>query len=297
MLEWHCVLELDSRRSVTAGSEIALVDAIRRGADLRIYTEFFHNEHVDVTSDIMDLVQVVSEFRITYLLDNRRMAGIMSLRQPISLPNGFGERSSMSFFMYNQDGHQAIARPYLDSAPPSNQPDASQLDKPSKKCRVLDDFDNDTNAPSSNFIYDFESFRYCIRDDWEEVLSHDENGAVVSGSIDELNKAFCKGCEIKVGISGLCDDLADESQKPIRHEVFVQLGSGYHYTKKQLFISGSHPLVRVRPAIPMVYSSKNWDFGWLMVRTDGVTVRRICNPHTLKFNDSKSNHAMRWFVR
>ena len=44
-------------------------------------------------------------------------------------------------------------------------------------------------------------------------------------------------------------------------------------------------------------SSKGWDFGWVMVRTDGVTARRICDPHTLKFNDSKSNHAMRWFVR
>lgn len=38
----------------------------------------------------------------------------MTLRQPIELTEGFGERPSMSFFLYNQDGRQAIARPYLD---------------------------------------------------------------------------------------------------------------------------------------------------------------------------------------
>lgn len=47
---WTCVLTLDATRSVVAGSGQALVDAIRRGADLRIGTEFLHNEHIDVRS-------------------------------------------------------------------------------------------------------------------------------------------------------------------------------------------------------------------------------------------------------
>ena len=114
MTKWVSVLELDSRREITGGSPGALCAAIRRGADLRIYTEFIHNEHIDPASDSAELIREVSEFRATYLVEDRWCAGIMTLRQPISLPDAFGPRASMSFFMYNQDGQQAIARPYLD---------------------------------------------------------------------------------------------------------------------------------------------------------------------------------------
>ena len=51
MAPWTSVLELNSRRWVTAGSPTALCDAIRRGADLRIHTDFVHNEHFDTQSE------------------------------------------------------------------------------------------------------------------------------------------------------------------------------------------------------------------------------------------------------
>jgi hypothetical protein len=63
-----------------------------------------------------------------------------------------------------------------------------------------------------------------------------------------------------------------------------------------LFIIGSHPLVRVRPIVPMRYTSLGWDFGWLMVRSDGHVVYRRCDPYTLKFSDHVSHRAIRWFV-
>ena len=44
-------LTLRADRSVESGSEAELAAAIRRGADLRIYTEFRHNEHIDTASD------------------------------------------------------------------------------------------------------------------------------------------------------------------------------------------------------------------------------------------------------
>ena len=111
MTKWVSVLELDSQRRATGGHPGALCAAIRRGADLRIYTEFIHNEHIDPASDSAELIREVSEFRATYLVEDRWCAGIMTLRQPISLPDAFGPRASMSFFLYNQDGQQAIARP------------------------------------------------------------------------------------------------------------------------------------------------------------------------------------------
>ena len=68
MSEWTCALRLDSARSVVAGSEKELVDAVRRGADLRICTEFRHNEHIDVRSDSDERVREAAEFGVTYLL-------------------------------------------------------------------------------------------------------------------------------------------------------------------------------------------------------------------------------------
>jgi hypothetical protein len=67
--------------------------------------------------------------------------------------------------------------------------------------------------------------------------------------------------------------------------------------EQKLFMIGSHPVVRIRPAVPMRYSSDAWDFGWLMIRTDGHTVYRRCDPHTLQFTDHVSQHGIRWLVR
>ena len=87
---WDCALERGADRRVVSGSEKTLAEAIGRGADLRIYTEFLHNEHIDVTSDSAERIREVSDFPVTYLVDETWAAGIMTLRQPIELPSGFG---------------------------------------------------------------------------------------------------------------------------------------------------------------------------------------------------------------
>ena len=62
-----------------------------------------------------------------------------------------------------------------------------------------------------------------------------------------------RGCEIKVGIRGLCRDL---SQVPnMDHEWFGQAHSNYYYTEQKLPITGTQPLVRLRPAVPPTYTS------------------------------------------
>jgi hypothetical protein len=97
-------LELDMQRNIVGGSPKQLHDAIRNAADLRIYTEFRHNEHIDVTSPNPEMIREISDFPATYLIEDRWVAGIMTLRQPVTLPDRFGDRASMSFFMYNEDG-------------------------------------------------------------------------------------------------------------------------------------------------------------------------------------------------
>lgn len=298
MSDWTCVLELDSSRKVVGGSHGALCEAIRRGADLRIYTEFRHNEHIDTASDNPELIQEVAEFRVTYLLEDRWMAGIMSLRQPISLPDGFGPRPSMSLFLYNQDGGQAIARPFLDGGPVTAEPGPSPLDDHSDmpKYHQFDNWDAGTNAPSSKFVYDFDVFRYFVCDRWREALVHEADGTVISGSVEALTDAFARGSAVKVGMRGICADLADDPAEAIEHELFVEIGSAYYYTGQKLFIAGTHPVVRVAPSIPLHYKSRNWDYGWLMARTDGFVARLLCDPYTLRFSRSQGHYAARWFV-
>jgi hypothetical protein len=291
-------LTLNGDRSLREGSFAALADAIRRGADLRIATAFRHNEHIDTASNNAELVREVAEFRVTYLLEDRWSAGIMTLRQPVELPDGFGPRPSMSFFLYNQDGQQAIARPYLDGVSATGARGPAALDDHSAMPRYHqhDSWDAGTNAPSSNFVYDFDHYQFWVNDRWREVLSHTADGAPLAGSLDELAEAFTRGCPIKLGIRGLCADLADDRADALDHEVFVHAGSCYYYTGRKLFMTGTHPLVRVRPAIPLRYTSRGWDFGWLMARTDGHVARWLCDPYTLAFHKSAGRYAIRWFA-
>ena len=294
----HNVLTLNPDRTIRQGSYSALANAIRSGADLRIGTGFRHNEHIDTSSNSNELVREVAEFRTTYLIDDSWTAGIMTLRQPVDLPDDFGPRASMSFFLYNQDGQQAIARPYLDGGRASPKRGASEFDDHSGMPRYhqLDNWDKGTNAPSSNFVYDFDEYRFLVNDRWKEVLAHTDNGTVERGSISELSDAFETGSPVKLGIRNLCAELVEGGDMSLDHEVFVHAGSCYYYTSRQLFITGTHPLVRVRPAIPLVYTTNNWDFAWLMARTDGRVVRWSCDPYTLSFNKSEHQYAIRWFT-
>ena len=299
--KWQCALELDIERNIIDGDPSNLRKAIQNGADLRIHTRFQHNEHIDTTSNNDELILEAAEFRTTYLIDNKWVAGIMTLRQPTSPPFAeFNQRPSMSFFMYNQDGNQCRARPYLEKESPkySIPPDSPNQNKPNMpKMHPIDEWDIETNAPSDNFIYDFDFFRYFVRDDWEEVLSNDENGDIISGSSEDLADAIAQGMEVKAGLRNLCSDLSLDNSRTLEHETFIQMNSCYYYTKQHIFIGGSHPIVRVAPNIPMKYQSNNLDFGWLMLRNDGKVGRRLLDPYKLKFKDSQGSHGIRWFVR
>jgi len=292
---WHEAMVLDEQRQVTRGGAAMLRHAIGGGADLRIYTEFRHNEHMEPGTDRGELVREMADFRVTYLLDGRWCAGIISLRQPVNIPHGFGPRPSMSFFLYNEDASQAIARPYLDGPPAQAPLGPSSPTAPDNMPRYHagDTWDAGTNAPSQNFIYDFDAYRFMVRDTWREVYAHDEQGRRVSGSLDDLIEAFTAGCEVKIAVRDLCRDMAES---PLPHEVFVHLGSCYYYTESRLFLACSHPVVRVSPAIPLRYTSRGWDFGWLMPRTDGFLARMLYDPYTLVPARSETRCAMRWFV-
>lgn len=290
------VLEFDMHRNLVSGSQKDLRDAIRGGADLRIYTEFRHNEHIDLTSDNAEMIREVSDFPATYLIEDRWAAGIMTLRQPVTLPDRFGERASMSFFMYNEDGQQALARPFLDGQG-VNVPDLENWPGCDKtKWHDISLIDQTSRAPSQNFIYDFYSYKYFVQEGWEEVYAHDCEGNAILGSPKALEEASCMGWEIKVGIKGICNGLWGEEEQ-LEHELFIKTGPHYYYSESNFMVVETRPFVRVKPAIPMEYGHENWDFGWAIVRSDGHVAGLFYNPYTLEQKRTFGHHGMRWFVR
>lgn len=298
---WTCALELRPDRTVAAGSFEALCAAIRRAADLRVYTEFVFEEHIvpggDGNSRHNGLMREVIDFRQTILLNDRHTAGITTLRQPLHPPFGFnGTQPKMSYFLYNMDGQQACANVLLDDKAPSAEPGTHlQIPTPAAmpKMSPEDVYDLGTTGPSRNFIYDMEVYRFFVRDDWEEILAHDATGRVLRGSFDSLEQAQSAGREIKVGIRDLCADLGDGPT----HEVFSLLGSGFIHTGLRVYDTLTHPLVRVAPAIPLHYRSRNWDVTWVYLRTDGNACLRSLDPYTRRFSDKPRRLACRWFAR
>lgn len=296
---WHKVLTLDANRRLIAGDPQALREAIARGADLRLYSEFRHNEHIDTASDQAELIRETMDMRTTYLIDKRWAAGISTLRQPVELPLGFGPRPSLSLFMYNENGDQAIARPYLDGLPATAERGPSPLSDHGGMPRYheFDRWDDGTNAPSSNFAYDFDILHYFVRDDWRMVLHHAADGQVLAGSHEEMVEMFSRGVEWKLGISGLNPDLARPNETVLPHEVFIQAGACYLYTEQRLLIGASHPVARVRPAIPLRYETDNWDYAWLVARADGHVARLVYDPYTLQTSRAAGQYEIRWYCR
>jgi hypothetical protein len=301
---WTCALELRPDRTVAAGSFEALAAAIQRGADLRIYTEFLFEEHIvpggDGHPERDGLIREVIDFRETWLLDDRHVAGITTLRQPLHPPFGFnGSQPKLSLFLYNMDGQQACANVLLDNSPMMPVGNIEDVPAPAEmpKMSRMSVFDGDTTGPGRNFIYDMEVYRFFVRDEWEEVLSYDVDGRVVAGSPEQLEAAQIAGKEIKVSIRDLCADLATTPASALTHEVFTPVGSGFYHVPQRLYNALTHPLVRVAPAIPLLYGSANWDVSWVYLRSDGHATRRDLNPSTRLFQDVPARYACRWFAR
>jgi len=301
MTAWSCELELASDRSIAAGSREGLVAAIERAADLRIYTEFLFEEHIapggDGKPEHDGLIREVIDFRETIAVDGGLAAGITTLRQPLEPPFGFnGSQARMSYFLYQSDGRQACANLLLDGGEATGRPGTrTTIPTPPAMPKMGPEvaYDQGTTAPSRNFVYDMEIYRFFVRDEWEELFAADPDGHPVRGSIDALEKAQVAGREIKVGIRDLCMELAPGPS----HEVFSLLGSGFFHSRMRLYDALTHPLVRLAPALPLEYRSFGWDVAWVHVRTDGVATVRALDPYTRQFTDHGARFAFRWFAR
>jgi hypothetical protein len=303
---WRLALELADDRTVRAGSKADLAAAIGRAADLRVYTEFLFEEHIapggngDPTQN--GLIREVIDFRETILVGGAHVGAITTQRQPLEPPFGFnGTEPRMSFFMYTSDGDQALAGLVfagVDGAPAPGQRTVEAPPPDMPKMGEQEFFDLGTSGPSRNFVYDMETYRYFVRDEWEGILAHDQDGKVTSGSFDAVEAAQIAGREIKVGIRDLATDLrGDAGDGPRTHEVFTPVGSGFLHTGPRLYAALTHPVVRIAPADPLRYRSAGWDVAWVFLRTDGHAVVRTLEPYTRRWADRPARFACRWFAR
>jgi hypothetical protein len=286
--DWRCALELAPDRSVTTGSKQAVVDALARGADLRVYTEFLFEEHIEPGGragqpEQDGLIREVIDFRETIVVGGSYAAGITTLRQALHPPFGFNGGPKMSFFLYTVDGEQACANVIFgeDPEPAAAFGTRTVVPTPGDMPKMGPDevFDAGTIAPSRNFVYDFERYRYLVRDDWQEV-----------DGFEALEAAQIAGREIKAGIRGLL------GAGPA-HEVFIGVGSGFVHTGPRVYSCLTHPLVRLAPAVPVRYASGNWDVAWAFLRSDGFAIVRRFDPQTREWSDREERFAMRWFAR
>jgi hypothetical protein len=138
-----------------------------------------------------------------------------------------------------------------------------------------------------------EVYRFFVRDDWELIYAHDADGTPTTGNVEAIEKAQLAGREIKVGIRNLNADWNTN----IDHEVFSQVGSGFYHCGPRVYACSTHPIVRVKPGIPVVYDSQGWDLCWVFLRSDGQSVVRRLDPMTRRFRDFDTRLACRWFAR
>ena len=289
--EWQCLLRLNRAREVVAGSRAALAKAVARGADVRLYTQFDWADHMGPGHEEQGLIEESIDLRVMYLLEGDWPAGLTALRFPADGGLGFGAAASLSFFMYNWNGEFGIARPYFSAA---DKPAALPVDFGLNYRMIGAWSDSQTISPSHNATYEFEEYRWLVRDDWREVLSHDEQGATLHGSRDELVEAFRRGAGVKVAVGNACAALPGRA---IPHELIVELGSMYFHRDRGFHSGESLPLVRIAPGTPLRYASGNWNFGWILPRTDGVVHHLTIDPATRQVARSVARHAMRWMVR
>lgn len=293
MNRWELALKLDSHRNEAQGSARELTRRLLAGADLRVGTAFYHDEHIDSASGDHQLVEETADFPQTVVLDGSWSAGIMTLRQPVSLKKGFGACNSLSLFLYNQNGQQALARLAMEDA------QACALDSseaaPEKMC-VQSINDPTSMAPSQSFVYQFEYYDFFVNDCYSEIYANDALGQCTFGGMEALTEAYRGARRIKIGIGGLLSALYGQGSNN-QDEVFIQCGCSYYYTEERLMIANSNPLVCLPTCVPLIYTAGELHYCWLVVQSDGRVFVRLYDPFTCRWQTRDERLAVRWFAQ
>jgi len=286
-------MTLNPKLEIIQGSVVNLNSLLAAGADLKVSTGFTFNEHIDINSKDDQTVAETSTFAQTVIIDDHWSAGFMTLRQPVELPNGFGTANSLSLFLYNQNGLQAMAKLVLDGqvekALNNDTDDFGYV-----KNHLISMNDQGTCGVSRNFIYDFDFMAFSLNDIYEELFANSKEGICVGGSIDGMAEAYAKGRGIKLAVKDISEALWGKSTHSDEH--FLHCASSYYLTKEKVMIASSLPFISVPADIPLTYKARSYKYCWLVARSDGRVEIRSYSPFENKWLTQTMRTKLRWFA-
>ena len=286
---WSMVLELAPDRSVTAGSKEALAAAIGRGADLRIYTEFLYEEHIlpgggdDRSLD--GLIREVIDFRETILVDGRYVAAHHDPAPAARAAARLQRPRSEDVVLPVHDGRRpGPGQPRARRADAvGRRPASGRSSRRRPTCRRWASRSSSTSGPpdrrgtsSTTWRSTATSSATSGRRSWPTTPMAASRPARSPRSRRPRSPA----ARSRSGSATSAADLASDGAPSVAHEVFTLVGSGFVHVRAGLYVTLTHPLVRVAGAIPLRYGSGNWDVAWVFLRTDGEAQVRRLDPYT-----------------
>lgn len=275
--KWTQACRIGGDFQALEGSVAEVAAAVRRGADLRRFSTYDPPQ--------TGLVEETMALQTTWVFDAEHVGGLSTLRHPADCGLGFFKQASLAYWVFGVTAPQTAAFVPLDGAP---------ADGATGRWIRVDEhpFVGERNSPWLSKYY-----QWWIRDDWEEVHSHDENGTALLGHWEDVRQAAAVGRAIKVGIRNPWSHLADGTGVGPEHDVFIECGTQFAHVDGGFFAAMTIPTCLLRPTKPLRFVGEAFEPGWLLVRTDGRVQRQVLRPSTMEWNTTWTRHSLRWFAR
>lgn len=277
MAIWTKICSISGDFSPTAGTVADVAEAVRGGADLRRFSTY--------DPESTGLVEETMSLQTTWVFDQDHVGGLSTLRHPVDCGLDFWSRPTVAYWIFN------VAAPSSSAMVPL---DGQAADAATGRWIRVD------NTPFERALdkeWLSKQYHWWVREDWEEVCCHDQDGSPSKGSWEEVRRAANDGCELKVGIRNLWSHLASAKEDPLEHEVFTTCGTQFAHVEGGFFGALTTPTFMVRPGTPLKFRDDIVEPGWLLVRTDGRVRRQTLKASTLGWEQTWSRHAVRWFAR
>ena len=173
---WTLAFEQRTDLSTAHGSAAAVADALRRGADLRLYMT-------------TDRYEETLYFQQTYVrldgADDGGFAGLMSHHHSYTHRGGPAEQPYVSLFRYDTSGRYEHLKWMVDN-------------------RTLDE----------GQAYAYGTYRWFVCGRWRLAYAHDAECNPTAGSLDDLRQAVRAGRTIRVGVEQLFGMASDHAAGP-----------------------------------------------------------------------------------
>ena len=274
---WTKICSVAGDFQPAAGSVAAVAEAVRRGADLRRFSTY--------DPESTGLVEETMSLQTTWVFDDEHVGGLSTLRHPVDAGLDFWSRPTMAYWIFNVTAPSASAMVPMDGQAADRAEDGWVYVDNTPFDRALD----------KQWLS--KQYHWWVRDDWEEVCTHDEDGNPSRGSWEDVRSAANDGCELKVGIRDLWSHLASPGVEPPEHEVFTTCGTQFAHVDGAFFGALTTPTFLVRPVAPLKFRDDVVEPGWLLVRSDGRVKRQTLNVSTFKWEQTWGRYAVRWFAR